>query len=301
MIYRNEGIITAISSIVQSGTQKTGAFQTLPMKNIFYNGQSIEIPYISGNSIRGRLRRIIMRDMTELLGYKFKNDFLWHAFFGGGQLQSVNSSQGMLDVKLKTELIEHFPAVGLLGFSLLNQMIESKLVVSDMDICCIENKDFIPAKYEKDCQNTFHEYLGTTFFTRKDDRNNGKQKDENSQAIQMKVEIQVIVPGTRFYHEFIVRHSPTPLEIACFNRMLKLWNNEANIGGKTSTGFGRLKLNYTNEFDDKDYLEYIEKNKEKLIKYLDNLSDKINSAVNPKPKKTSKKTTKKDDTQDAAQ
>nr|MDO8087993.1 hypothetical protein [Candidatus Sigynarchaeum springense] len=269
-VYKLEGIVTAKGRIMQSGTQKAGAHSLLPTKDVWFKDDVVPMPYISANSIRGKLRRLIMEDMCRQLGYKFKNDSVWHAFFGGGQLKG--GGDGMIDASWRQEIVAKIPPVSLWAFSLGNQMIEGKLIVFDMDICCEENAVSIPEKYYKLCTSSFNQAIGSTFFTRRDDKQDGSVKDEDGPAIQMKVEVQCIVPGTRFYHAFVLRHYPTLVEVSCLHRAIKLWNEYPTIGGKASSGYGQVELGYDGVIHDQPYLDYLAANRDGLVKYLDDMT-----------------------------
>jgi len=300
-LYKLEGIITSKSRITQSGTDKAGAHAVLPRQDVWFENDTISVPYISANSIRGKLRRLIMDDLCELLGYKFTDDKIWHAFFGGGQLKG--GGDGMIDVEFRQKITTLIPPVGLWAFSLGNQMIEGKLIVYDMVVCCEENKNSIPEIYHKFCSESFNRYIGSVFFTRKDDSGNvGQERSEEEQAIQMKVEVQCFIPATRFYHGFVLRKRPTEIEIACLHRALNLWNEYPTIGGKASSGYGQIELKYDKEFNDKPYLEYIKIHKTEIIAYLDKISQDFQNKqtkAKTKKKKSEQKTLESGENVDA--
>lgn len=291
MNYELQGNIIALEPISQSGIQKAGAHTMLPKMDTWYNGRSIEIPYISGNSVRGRLRRIIMKDLCHLLDdYKFGDDRVAHAFFGGGQLKS-GGGDGMIDVEFRSTITALIPPVSLWAFSLGNQMIDGDLTVWNMTICCKETAWKIPERFRKNPNNSAYEFLAEQFFTRRDDNQTGKKKDEENQAIQMKVGIEVLMSGTVFHHGFIIRN-PNEIKIACLHRTLNLWMENPTIGGKSSSGFGRLRLEYEEQKDDQPYLDYIESHKTEIIKYLDSVCEKFGEKAkkkkSTKPKKVEK-------------
>lgn len=282
--YKIEGVITALSQVTQTGDQKTGASTMLPVKDVWDKTDTVQVPYISGNSVRGRLRRLIMNDLCDLVGYTFTNEHVWHAFFGGGQLQAVGPS-GVVDVGMRKDITRLIPPVALWGFSLGNQVLESKLVVFDMDVLCEEMRAYVPDKYKQLCTCSFNQCVSNVMFTRRDDRQNGKVKDEDSQAIQMKVEVQVLVTGTKFYHGFILRRDPSPVEVACLHRAIMLWRDIPNIGGKSSSGFGRLDLGYEGTIDDKPYLDFIAAKKGDITAYLQGLETSFAKQLEKKPAK----------------
>jgi len=293
--YKLEGVITALSQVTQTGDQKTGASTMLPVKDVWDKTDTVQIPYIGGNSIRGRLRRLIMSDLCDLVDFTFTNEHVWHAFFGGGQLQAVGPS-GVVDVGMRKEITRLIPPVALWGFSLGNQVLESKLVVYDMDVLCVEMLPYIPDKYKSLCTCSFNQCISNVMFTRRDDKQNGRVKDDDDPAIQMKIEVQVLVTGTKFYHGFILRRDPSPVEVACLHRAIELWRDIPNIGGKSAAGFGRLDLAYEGAIDSKPYLDFITVNKDAIMTYLQGLETSFAKQLEKKPSK--KKVKAKDDEKD---
>lgn len=280
--YKLEGIVTALSPVTQTGDQKTGATSMLPYKDVWYQGDNVQVPYISGNSIRGRLRRLVMADLCDVLGFSFKNEHVWHAFFGGGQLQSIGPA-GVIDLKFRKDITGLIPPVALWGFSLGNQVLESKMIVQDMDVLCEEMREYMPARFQGTCTESFHRFVSESMFTRKDDKQDGTRKDDDSPAIQMKVGVQVLIPGTRFYHGFILRRYPSPVEVACLHHAIRLWNELPTIGGKSSTGFGRLKLDYEVDVNDAIYLEHLVTRKDEIIAFLSKLDSDFGVKAIKKP------------------
>ena len=51
------GILIAKSPVFHGGNEKTGSVQLLNRIKFLVNNEPIDIPYISGNSVRGYLRR----------------------------------------------------------------------------------------------------------------------------------------------------------------------------------------------------------------------------------------------------
>ncbi len=289
--YKLEGVITAISPLTQTGDQKTGASQMLPTKDVWHQGDSVQVPFVSGNSVRGRLRRMIMEDLCEQLHYEFTNEHVWHAFFGGGQLQAIGPA-GVIDLGFRKRITSLIPPVALWGFSLGNQVLESKMIVQDMDVLCEEMADYVPEKYKSLCTSSFYQFVSHTMFTRKDDRQTGGVKSDDNPSIQMKIDVEVLIPGTRFYHGFVLRRNPSPVEIACLHRVLKLWGECPTIGGKASGGYGRLKLGYEDgTFDDAPYLAFLHEHTSEIIALLDNLSADMSKKVEKAAGKKKKKAT----------
>ena len=77
-----------------AGNEKTGSVSLLNRQKWIVDGEPVSVPYISGNAIRGQLRRKAMYDFTHDIGYtidldRIKGRKLYHALFTGGNLEQV--------------------------------------------------------------------------------------------------------------------------------------------------------------------------------------------------------------------
>jgi len=271
---RIEGYIIALSPIHSSGDEKTGSETLLRRLNYIVDGKRVEIPVLSGNAIRGVLRRELMADMLMQLDYKLTNTKIYHMLFSGGMLETVDEkSTGVIDIELKRKIRRTIPPIAVLGSSLGNQIFEGKLKVNMALPICKELKDFLPEDIQIKPQTSVYEFLDWTFTTRRDELHEERKEDE--QATQMMVNFEVFAPGTTFYHEFILNDA-TEVEHAVLVRMLNLWQYKPYIGGKSAIGLGKLKLNYDyNREDEKPYMDFLSKNKDKMTALLKELEEKF--------------------------
>ena len=271
-----KGNLTALSPIHHGGSEDYGTTKlilTLPtvIINPLTGKEEIDnIPAIHGNAIRGYLRRLIMDDYLTLLNYELDSKKVYHFLFTGGILEALDSKdKGAINLTLKKEIRELIPPISLVGSALGNQMIQGKLKVGMGDIVCAETKHYI-----EDYENydfSAYNLKGSDFGTRLDDLKEGK-KDDDEQAHQMKYEFETLIRGTKFTHEFILEDCNS-IEKACFRRMFGLWEERPYLGGKSGTGYGKVKLDYPtiNELTDVAYLDYIHERKEEMSNLLDEL------------------------------
>ncbi len=273
-IKKVSGKITALSPLFSGGNEKTGITQSLNRIKYLIDGEQIEIPFVSGNEVRGYLRRLIMQDYLDRAGFELNledktHKHLFHTLFAGGILQEVESKmQGQIDLTGKKRIFDNLLPARLLGFSFGNQMIEGKLKVSPMLPICKELKGFLPEGYAS--KLSVHEMLSAQFQTRRDEIRETKQKDE--QAVQMIIEHEVISPGAQFYQEFALE-DPDELTLSTLGRMIELWKEKPYIGGKSSVGFGQLKLDYPDTPSSEAYVEFVKSNVLKINETLAELAD----------------------------
>lgn len=274
-----KGNIEALSPIHHGGSESHGTIKPiLVLPTVVRNAETGEeeidlIPTIHGNSIRGNLRSLIMQDFLDQLDYTLDSKKVYHFLFDGGMLEAVDAKdKGAINLKMKDAIRKHIPPISLLGSALGNQMIQGKLKVGMADIVCKETAHYLP--HDKQGGPNFSAYglrskdFGTRLDSLKEDR------EEGEAATQMKYEFQTLITGTKFTHEISLEDA-LPHEKACLIRMLNLWNERPYIGGKSGSGYGKVRLNYPyNPEDEKPYLDYLAENKEAITTQLDEMVKK---------------------------
>lgn len=281
------GILTALSPIHHGSSDTGGTTRTiLTIPQICYNNdgeKTIEnIPTIHGNAIRGLLRRYIMQDFFERLEYKLSSKKIYHFFFTGGMLQEQSAKDaGAITIEYKKKIIDTLPPIALLGSALGNQMFTGKLKVSNADIICQETKHHINQKGVFEESNTL---IGEDYGTRLDDLrglvdqediNKKTKKKEAGTSQQMIYEFEVLIRGTQFTHKFNLLDT-NKIEESCYYMMMEIWKDRPYIGGKSGTGYGEVSLNYPDLENSctKDYITYIENNKENIISVIKDMESK---------------------------
>lgn len=271
------GILTALSPIHHGGSETYGTIKpilTLPTLVEAENGQvKVEdVPYIHGNAIRGYLRRLIMQDFLDQLKYELESPKIYHFLFSGGLLEASQKTYATVDTPLKKQLRENIPPVSLLGSAIGNQMIQGKLKVDLAEPICKELRRY-QETYEGFQEISSYSLKARDYGTRLDDLREYKQTEEgeDEQKTQMKYEFEVIVQGAKFYHEFTLT-DPTIIEEACFTRMLNLWKQRPYIGGKSGSGYGKIRIEYNYEPEkEKEYIDHLKENKEDITSFLSDL------------------------------
>ena len=275
-----KGNLTALSPIHHGGSEDYGTTklilqQPTIVRNPDTGVEEIDnIPCIHGNAIRGYLRRLIMDDFLTLIDYELDSKKIYHFLFTGGLLEAVNpSDKGAINLKLKKDLRQLIPPLSLLGSALGNQMIQGKLKVSIANIVCSETKHYIDdyTDYEFSSYNLKSSDFGTRLDDLKGDYTE-EEEEGSDQHHQMKYEFETLIRGTRFTHEFSLEDC-NQVERSCYCRMMNLWSERPYIGGKSSTGYGEVKLDYPDikEWTDTDYLNFIIDDKDDIKGLLDDL------------------------------
>lgn len=264
-----EGYLIAQSPIHHGGNESSGSEALLKRIAVIVDGDRLDMPVLSGNAIRGILRRYVMSDMLSRLDYK-PGTKLYHTLFTGGLLESVESGDsGVLNLDMRREMRQTLPVVSLLGTAIGNQMFEGKLKCMMGLPICNEMRDFIPSSSAIKPQKSIYDFLSFDFQTRKDDLRGDREKDDA--AHQMLVNFETMAIGTPFYHEFVLTDA-SDVEKAVLARMINLWRERPYFGGKSGTGHGKLKLCYDLK-DDTPWLKFIEDNQADMLDFLKEYDD----------------------------
>jgi CRISPR/Cas system CSM-associated protein Csm3 (group 7 of RAMP superfamily) len=276
IVHRIGGILTALSPVFHGGNEKTGAVVLLNRLKFIVDGKPTDVPIVSGNQVRGRLRRLLMEDFLELAGYKMdlsqkKHQKLYHTLFAGGVLTEAEEESGVIDLNMKFKIVKYILPLRLFGCSYANQMIEGRLLVGHLLPVCRELKEYIGVESDL----SFYQLITRAFQTRRDELRDAKQGEEEETTVQAIVEYECFAPGTKFYHEIVLEttRQEERLDLSTLYRAVKLWQQTPYIGGKSSVGFGKLRIDYKwpNEVSDSVYLDFIEKNKNEIVRVLNEL------------------------------
>lgn len=277
-ILRVTGVIDALSPIVHHGDEKTGSTPILRAMTHWdpESGEHVRLPFLSGNAIRGVLRRLVMADLVDRLGYEVSSPKLHHALYTGGTLESTDETTGIIDLGFRVWVRETFPPLGLFGTVLGNQMVPSCLRVDHAIPYCREYRSYLPSIDDPRMQYSVRTFTDFSFATRRDDLR--AEREEGEQAIQMLVEFEAFVPGTRFHHGFYLIY-PSLLEASCLGHALSLWGEQPFIGGKAGSGYGRIAFHYEPSLDPESYRQYLTQHADTLRHGLDQLAARLDGTA----------------------
>lgn len=274
------------------------------------------VPVISGNSVRGALRRLCMYDFYKQLGISDVFDAIYHMTNTGGIIEKakeekiktkgveavvphqdevidtaaklwskikknlgVRSAIGIEDLDMRNKLIDLCPMIGLFGTAIGNQTIQGELRMGDMVPVCYENNTG---------EISYHNYLDTTFGTRLDSEklenklNIISEEGKAKETHQMMYQYEVFAKGTPFNHS-IGCTSNKDLIVSAFWRMVRLFEQNPYVCAKSSVGKGEVDLSelisQIPEGSDQLYLDHLHKNTDYIKSYFDAMEiEKLASA-----------------------
>lgn len=237
-----------------------------PMEKVEMIVDSNDIPCVSGNSIRGKIRDLVMYDFIERTGIEIMDKPIYHILLSGGAL---NDSTQYEDIDLRLKLINMCPMLDLLGAAIGKMTIDGRLNVSFAFPECVELGTG---------GRSFWNLLDIVFQTRSDDSKQEREielrENGDGEPQQMMYQYEVLIPGTRLNHGFMLKHCDELTE-SCFYNALQAFCDYPYIGGMAATGSGLVNVDeLKSQIDEtklKLYRDYLEKNKKEIKAYFENV------------------------------
>lgn len=200
------------------------------------SGKIYSIPCISGNAMRGIMRRLLARELFAKLS--FKHDKLYIALANGGALEKTLDQYIVPEKIAKTR--EMIPMLSVFGTCLYTYMLSGKMNMSFSILRCSElgTGEYLSSELISD--------IGMT-------RHIDKTEAVPGNAKPMPYMVECVIAGTVFDSGLAFNDNTTSLERACVFHGLNLIST---VGGKSGSGFGTIEM--SRRFDDEEYISYID-------------------------------------------
>lgn len=268
-----EGIATALSSISHLDGQ-TGTIGLFHREKIAQpDGTIAQVPVISGNALRGLLRDRCADVFWRALGQPELPAPIFDLLWSGGSLAKAGAGH-VLSARQLIRVRQLIPMVSLFGGSGAGRIIEGKLRVLKLTPICAETAHILPPGVVTDDATPprCRDLLQVEEFTRRDDAKRPElapaiegmtpralppgdtspeglfptvgddTPDRLDRVMQMRYGVETLAAGTRLHWGMSVRHATDP-EIALLAAGIDSWLADGgHIGGRSSTGHGRLRL-----------------------------------------------------------
>lgn len=240
--------------------------QNIDAPNLVFEKHFDWIPFISGNSVRGVIRRLVMRDFLTRIGvnketHGVEKD-MYHQLMTGG---NITGSTAFEDIELREKYIYLCPMIGLLGSAIGNMTIQGRMKTGGLRPVCKEHGDGEVSFWE-----TISREFGTRSDTSKTERDIYIEQVQTADksANQMKYEFEVFNTGTLFDGDFILVSEDEVLTSAFWYAM-KLWKEFGYIGGNSARGYGKMNFQIDiPEGAENAYLEHVENIKEDALAFF---------------------------------
>lgn len=245
-----EGRVKALTQISHNGGETNGnvaAFRR--MKVVQPDGKYIEVPHLSGNSIRGKLRDVAAKHTLDMLGDddapQRVNLSVFQLLFSGGALTAGNTEG---DVDKYNEMRNNLPHISLFGGAWGNAILSGKMKVNPLIPIAKETAHIVPAAFCQGELPSVYTYLQLSMYTRKENSADAefepyleRSDDDKQGTTQMIYYVETLAAGTPFYWK-VVLEDVTPEEFDFFISAVQRFKRIPVVGGKSAVGFGQIDL-----------------------------------------------------------
>jgi hypothetical protein len=255
-----EGTLTALSSIAHGG--ETRGTITLLRRELVCSssGELVHVPIVSGNTLRGRLRRLGEELLRDAVGYEgLLHPAAAHALRGGGSLAKTGHEP--LSGNRLQQLRDLVPQIGVFGAAGGGTIINGALDVGKVVPHLSETSHITGVT------TTRSAFTGTQLeaYTRQDDSDGhdfagvitpvdtgaellfddtGRPEPVLRGGNQMLFHIETFPAGTTFSTWLRLRR-PSPLEMAFFLEVLDTFHSDGRLGGRVGIGHGQVRADLT--------------------------------------------------------
>lgn len=265
-----------LSPLIHGGDMKSGnATLFRRCQVITPTGRCMHLPFVAGNSLRGKLRDLLADHFLSSLGIPARRDVpfisLWffHSLYSGGVLEEKSKSTDAIDKKLgkngalRTDGLRQFrhmiPGMSILGSALGNKIICGRISVGDLRPQCIEwGTGDVPVAQIMDWK----------FITRRDDYEGRGDDDLHTGMI---INMEVVKSGVVFDGGIDIDTHASGLEKSALATGLKLLQENGQMGAKNSCGFGKVQFSIQDVLDYITYEEFLREHKGEILEYLRNI------------------------------
>lgn len=290
---RWQGTLTAVSSIAHGG-QTRGTITLLRRELVSApNGDLVHVPVVSGNTLRGRLRRLGEELLRDAVGYEgLLHPAAAHALRGGGSLAKTGHEP--LSGNRLQQLRELVPQIGVFGAAGGGTIINGALDVGKVVPHLSETSHITGATTARSA------FTGTQLeaYTRQDDGDGhdfagvitpagedgaelifdaaGRPEPVLRGSNQMLFHIETFPAGTVFSTWLRLRR-PSPLEMAFFLEVLQTFRTDGRLGGRVGIGHGQVRADLTAdstapEEDLPDWRAVVDQHREEILTALQGLA-----------------------------
>lgn len=265
-------VVRLLAPLAHGGDLKAGNATLFRRRQVVTaTGKVMELPYYSGNAIRGQLRDLLADHLLGELGLSADrsrpalNLWFFHALYAGGVLEE-RGGKSRLDAALGNhgavrtdgirEIRSMLPGLSLLGAAMGNRILPGRVYVGDLRPRCVEwgNGD-VPV----------HHLMEHVFLTRRDDYEGRQEGEEHAGMIAT---TETIKEGSELVGGIGVDTHASELERSALAVSLDLWRAKGMLGAENRRGLGRADITITGTQDAELYTRYLRDHKKQILEYL---------------------------------
>lgn len=232
--------ITALSPISHK-EETLGTTTMLRREKVFLpDGRVTEVPVVSGNSLRGVLRRLGEELLREVLGYEGELPLrVAHALRNGGSL-SKTDVEGISGRRL-AQLRELVPHVGVFGCAAGARTISGAIKVGKVRPVCEETRHLLdgldhvgelPSVFRQVCLESYSHFA---------DGEELSFEEAEGHGPLMRYEVEAFATGVQLRSWIRLEHAH-PGEVAFLTDVLQEFARRGHLGARSGTGFGQIRV-----------------------------------------------------------
>ena len=251
-------------------------------QTITETGRVLELPFYSGNAIRGQIRDLLADHLLSALGLTPRRDkppvniWFFHILYAGGVLEEQSKVMDAINKELgksgslRTDglrrLRDMIPSLSTLGSAIGNRIIPGRVYVGDLRPCCREwgNGDMPAAQL-----------MEWSFLTRREDYEGRTAEDNHTGMI---ANTEVLKAGTVLVGGLDIDGHASEIERAVIARGLQLLVQRGMLGAENRRGMGKAALTIEGAPDAAFYDAWLADNRGAIIEYLNEIGAIANAS-----------------------
>ena len=207
---------------------------------VIHQGAVEHVPVVSGNALRGRMRRIVMRDLLDQCGLQVGApgyDRIYAAVANGGTLTGSDNNVNPAAIRSMREVC---PPLSAFGSALYSYMLAGRMSVGFCwPVCDVTVAKGLVA--ERHGLNASYLEWETSYVRLPEKE---RQNTEATKVGPMPYTIEIVPPGVVLESEILFAGDTTPIEMACAAWAL---DRVESLGGKDGIGMGRLTMTHNGD------------------------------------------------------
>ena len=276
---RGMRVVIGLKSPLHHGSFGVNTGTSVPLRRmtlIGTEGELFRVPALSGNALRGRVRRSLMRELFGVCEIHRGTlpprhwDRLYAALANGGHLDG--SERRIVPEDYRT-LRDNLPVLSVLGAALYTYMLPSHCEVGIAWLRCRETVEagicVEPGKLDPPvlpAEDLVEEISHTRHIERE------HADPEETGVTPMPVTLEVIMTGATLESEITFPNHATELERAAIAHGLDLITS---LGGKSAPGLGQVSIGHDSKVRGEVYQDWLSANRESSAEALRELAAKL--------------------------
>lgn len=257
--------IRALSPITHGGDEKAGNTSLVRRQRILDKAGSIhEVPVLSGNSLRGQLRRIAARDLAERCGVVRMPASLFHLLFSGGSIHKGEVKHAH-DAAMASDVRRLLPQLAVFGAAYKAHILHGNLRCRFFLPVCAETQDITGVDGPPVAPMTEFQ-----FFTRRGqvDQDLVTERAEDEVDTSMIFEAEAITAGTRMVGGVELDRG-LEVDASMLGMTLWKWAAKGTVGGNAAKGCGRVEVTFGEALPPEDaYVAHMAENRKEQRAWL---------------------------------